>query len=549
MKSEAGTLSRFLFYFYLFWFISIILIAVTNDIWPSLTQIAVFRYSLIVILMYSQFIILEYTNHSGHSPLLALLDITFIGRIIAIHRTKDYDRPDLDVEVRDVFLYGITLSIIVVSVFSLYSFFALSTTLIPGLPSTPLPSFTAYQDNSWLIIENNLAFLSQILLGSIFLYGIAFGSMLFNGAILGPVIVVAIGQGYYSFVFPHGLLEILGTATGAGTGLLIFYAVATLLTAENPGDARYSRQERFMASSIILLVSLSVYAFILAWPIEYTILISVVKGPLLPVNWFASVYLFDALIIIDYVLVFYWVIRERFFSLVKVLYFLLFPGILLFTLTAGFSSFGTAFGFWDILFFFTVGLFLPLREIFSKAYDRLRSRKVGYKLKSMLNEGFDFQRTVGWSMKPEIESGEVLLTYENMDGLVLNIGDIVSYHPGMKYNGLLGSKYVSHRIVELSEKKMVTKGDNNSGPDPAASPGDVDHLIVGKIVHEPNSSVFKFMSLTNNANLREAGEKLVSSYYDKELLEYLTPPSRSLRIILALSLLLSALVPAIVLLL
>jgi uncharacterized membrane protein SpoIIM required for sporulation len=549
MKSEAGTLSRFLFYYFLFLFISIILLAVTNTIYPSTTQVPIIRYSLIGILMYSFFIIIEYRDHVEHSALTALLDITFFGKIISIHRAKNYDKPNLDIEVRDVFLFGLIISVVVVTVFSLYALFMLPSTLIPGYSSTPIPSLEIFQDDPWLIITTNLVFLSEVLIGSIFLYSVAFGTIVFDGALIGPAIVSAIGQGNYSAFFPHGILELLGTATAAGTGLLIFYAVATLLTIEDSGDTTYSRQEKFVALSIILLVILSVYAFVLAWPIEYTILISVLGGSSLPVNWFASVYLLDALIIIDYALVFNWIFRERFVSLVKVVFLLLYPGILLFTLTAGSSSFGTAFVFWSTFLLFIASLFLPVREICSKVYDKFRSRKVRFNLEKLLDEGFDFQRTIGRSMKPAIESGEILLTYRNMDGLNLHVGDIVSYRPSMKYSTFLGSKTVSHRVVELSEERMVTKGDNNSRTDSTASLGDVDQLIVGKLVHDTTSSAFKFVSLTNNAKLREAGEKLVSSYCDNDLIEYLVPLSRkNIFAVLALSLILSAMAPAIVLL-
>ncbi len=534
---------------------AIIIIAIGNILYPSIIGIALLRYTLIGLFMYVSFLFVEYPGKKSRSFLASVLDITFFGRVIAILRRKDYVKPKVQEEMRSLFLYGLVFSIVIVVILSLYSFFALNvqTSTPPILVNSITLSNTTIIDpalvtnNPTFIIKHNLIFVAEILIGSLFLYGPAFGALLFNSAVLGPAIVVALEHGVENLLFPHLVLELLGTSIAAGTGLLIFYSVCNLFAVKGTDDPRYKRFERFMQYSIVLLAILAAFAFILAWSVEYAILQSMSTGPSLPTKWFASVYLSDAILVLLYGLVVYSIFWEKFFSPVKVGFYLALPSALFFILSGGKSSFLTY--EWLIFAYAAASMFIAIREILLKSFGKILSRKVASKLKELEECGFGFLFTLGKSMKPTIESGDLLLTYSKIDGLPLQVGDIVSYRPSMKYSSLIGSQYVAHRIVALTDRVIITRGDNLRRSDPPTSLENVDYLVVGKLSRDASSNAFKYTQLTNHSDIAKEGERLVSKICDVDFLKSLVISRRANMVILSSSLFVAFLVTYLVLIL
>ncbi|HAG70010.1 MAG TPA: signal peptidase I [Lachnospiraceae bacterium] len=63
------------------------------------------------------------------------------------------------------------------------------------------------------------------------------------------------------------------------------------------------------------------------------------------------------------------------------------------------------------------------------------------------------------SMEPAIPVGSVLLVERVRDGDVLSVGDVVTYkRPGVPFT-------ITHRIVEVTERGFIMKGDNLIEPD------------------------------------------------------------------------------------
>lgn len=76
----------------------------------------------------------------------------------------------------------------------------------------------------------------------------------------------------------------------------------------------------------------------------------------------------------------------------------------------------------------------------------------------------------GYSMTPTINHGDIIISVSK-DILKCNIGDIV-----LCYNGYM--QYISHRIIEIHEDKIIMKGDNAKNFDPPISINDVKYKVV-----------------------------------------------------------------------
>ncbi|MEM1550293.1 MAG: S24/S26 family peptidase [Candidatus Methanomethylicia archaeon] len=76
----------------------------------------------------------------------------------------------------------------------------------------------------------------------------------------------------------------------------------------------------------------------------------------------------------------------------------------------------------------------------------------------------------GYSMNPTINHGDILISVSK-DILRCNVGDIV-----LCYNGYM--QYISHRIVEVHEDKIIMKGDNTENFDPPITINDIKYKVI-----------------------------------------------------------------------
>lgn len=83
--------------------------------------------------------------------------------------------------------------------------------------------------------------------------------------------------------------------------------------------------------------------------------------------------------------------------------------------------------------------------------------------------GISVYAVLSGSMEPEIHTGGLVFT--NTKDKTVKVGDIITYR--------LGDLRVTHRVVGLEGEDCITKGDANSGIDPAAVEPD---QILGKVV-------------------------------------------------------------------
>jgi signal peptidase len=76
----------------------------------------------------------------------------------------------------------------------------------------------------------------------------------------------------------------------------------------------------------------------------------------------------------------------------------------------------------------------------------------------------DTRRVDGHSMLPTLEGGD-LVVIQNVQLSDVHVGDVIVY------NGLCSSQgeSVVHRVIQITASGLITKGDNNPGPDQGTS--------------------------------------------------------------------------------
>lgn len=116
-----------------------------------------------------------------------------------------------------------------------------------------------------------------------------------------------------------------------------------------------------------------------------------------------------------------------------------------------------------------IGLVLILIEV---SYSKFIEKENPVKL-----FGYAFLVVTTGSMEPEIEAGELIIIKESKD---YKKGDIVTF---IDQDGFL----VTHRIVELQKKFMITKGDNNDLKDEINS---IENIKGKVVVHSKILGIF-----------------------------------------------------------
>ena len=84
--------------------------------------------------------------------------------------------------------------------------------------------------------------------------------------------------------------------------------------------------------------------------------------------------------------------------------------------------------------------------------------------------GINFFKVVSGSMEPNLKINDVIIVKKTND---LNVDDIITYKDK-------SGQYVTHRIVEINDNNIITKGDANNTNDNPITYDDV----VGKLVYK-----------------------------------------------------------------
>jgi len=103
--------------------------------------------------------------------------------------------------------------------------------------------------------------------------------------------------------------------------------------------------------------------------------------------------------------------------------------------------------------------------------------------------GYATLEVVSGSMEPTIDTGDLIVI--NQKDKKYNKNDIITFKD-------VNSSYVTHRIIKIDGKKIITKGDNNNSKDEGYITKD---KIVGKYVFKINKMGFLVKSIKNPVTL------------------------------------------------
>ena len=164
-------------------------------------------------------------------------------------------------------------------------------------------------------------------------------------------------------------------------------------------------------------------------------------------------------------------------------------------------------------------LFLMVLGFTSLLYPLLELRKaiIGDKPLKRLNavlKGFDcfIVSSQGRSMYPSITGKDYVLCLKVSGEFKLGTGDIITYEFPLYYSPLSYGRFVTHRIVEINEIEMRTRGDNLQKLDPPIKYYKVHGIAIAKCDH----SLKIFEPLTRRQELTPILARLESSIRENE---------------------------------
>lgn len=485
------------------YFFILFIALLTTDIlrlFPIVVNSFIIRYLIIGLTMLSLFILFNVRCAliNGRNITLlnvfinSLIDVTFLVPIFMFIKNKRISARSLSPN--SIFLLGIGFFIIIfISSFMFADIVYHIPRLLNVLSGSGQITFKDVPRSQYptLIIIHNSVFLAEILMGSFFLLLPTMGAILFDSLIKTPTLIYLINTENYNLILPQLILELLGTALATGSAFLIFYTFFTSMTTiKRTYD--FIRTLSYSKKVILFGIILSVYAFILAWAIESEIvLFPNINSP----NWFHAIYLFDVMVIIIYADFLYSIIVLKVFPLQKIILPSLWAETFLFIVLAGGGKYEQTLTF-ELLLIGFVSLIYPTLGL-------AKSLALNKNEKSLANllagNPFTINKLRGKSMRPTLYAGDYLVTYLIDDEFQFKVGDIVTYEPLLAYTPLMESRYVSHRIIELGEGYIVTKGDNLKKADPPIKPFRIIGVAIATI--DPKSLVFS--SLTEREDLLE----------------------------------------------
>lgn len=498
-KERASGLIIYIIQYFIFLYVALLTLELMLLI-PAVLHFASLRYLIIGVALFilffsSNVVVLRKMKHKI-SPIKivseSLIDVTFIVPIIQILTNKrPYKRT---MNPNGIFLLGIGYFFIIfltsLAFYEVIFHVPHLVTVLAGTGELKTTGSSSYLYPGFIIIHNSI-FLAEIVLGSFFLLIPTFGAILSDILITTPILISLINNGYSNTIMPQFLLEFVGTALASGSAVLIFYMFFTsMLTRVKTYE--YMRMMVYSKQILIVGISLSIYAFLLGWPIETELLLSNVH----PQIWYNSIYLFDAATIIIYIAFLYDITVNSVFPLQRIILPSLWSGILLFITLAGNGKYVPEM----ILDIFLLGAFSLIYPIFSFFRSFMKRNKNIKKMTELFNiESCLITGVRGISMKPVISQRDYVITYKTDDHFSFNVGDVVTYEPPLAFAPLSDTRYVTHRIVKIEGDRIITRGDNVKREDPPIRPFRIYGLAIATYDHELGI----FSVLTNREEMKE----------------------------------------------
>ncbi len=514
MSVKAYTLISFIAKYFSVLFFTLITLEYLSII-PIIYLNQLLRYSVTGVIMLSLFVLInsrEYFKKTNHFNLKMVLlysffDLTFIIQLIMILKSKNGHEVNSSFT-NKIFLIGISIFLLF---FISYALFSLIVFHYPFILNQILkengnfPTNPNIKTDTSIIIIRNLIFLAEIYLGSFLFLIPTIGVIISDSLITTSIFMHLIITGKLSIILPQLILEILGTAIASGTAFLIFYIMINSVINKNR-NIHYFHEKNYSVKLTILGFLLSIYAFLVAWPIEISLVVNH------SVIWYHAVYLFDFIMVMVYIAFFYNVILKKIFQFDELVFSSLGAGVVLFIVIAGSENI-TIDEIFYLVFISTIALAYPIMII-------MKNIRSSYYKNTKLKPLYDYlddnslmiTQTIGNSMKPELYANDYIIVKLIDSNYVYNAGDIITYEPSILYNAIPKGRFVTHRIVGFKKNRILTKGDNNRLVDPPIKPLQIYGIAIAKYY----SKISAFEKLRNDDNteiiIKNLNNKFNSNY-------------------------------------
>ncbi len=498
------------------------------------------RITMGVIVFYIGMFLAYYRRNEPHILINTIARITFIGGIIIAARSKG--NPE-EHHAR-VLVLGFVLPLLMFLVYSIIflvgKFTSFTLVPIPHYTKTFLYPQTSHSPESLakMIIFTNISLVAILIFGSFLLLTGSFLNLLSNSALLTSLLIYSRPSEVFYLILPNGLLEIAGIFISTQVGLLLlYYLVASL---QKNIDLKARKRLRFIMNSAVYLLFVILILFLLAWGVEFFNIIGYTQPhTFAPILTYRIIIASDLILIAGIIYIVFLMIWEKYVNIMRFSFFLIFPSIMIAVTYPSLKSHHSL-PIYSVVFIF-FSLFYLLSDIFTE-YKKRRSSISGQKL---VKYGLKVMLASGRSMFPTIEGGDILIVRDTSEGTKLKEGDIVVFTPRVTQAGLTMERYIAHRLIEIGDSRIITKGDAHSSQDPWTPIENVSGKVIGKVLIRKNQEEPIFEPLSENMDdLNSISEIIGSKELHKTISSLKNPAKKNIflrfSIVTAISILLSA---------
>lgn len=471
------------------------------------------RITIEVLVFYIGMLLAYFKRNEPHILINTIARITFIGGIIVAARSKE--NPDED-DAR-VLVVSLALPLLMFSVYSIVF-------IVDKLTSfnlIPVPNYTknilfpplslSPESLAELIIFTNISLVAILIFGSFLLLTASFLSLLLNSALLSSLLIYSNPSESFYLILPNGLLEITGIVISTQVGiLLLYYLIASL---RKNIDLKARRHLRFIMNSAVYLLFVVLLLFLLAWGVEFFNITGYTQfhatAPMLTYRFILGS---DLILITGIIYIILLMLKEKYVNLLRFSFLLIFPSIMIVITLPSLKSHQILPIYSVVLMFFSS--FYLLSDIFKEC----QRRQIKFDNPELVKNGVKIMQSSGRSMFPTLEDGDILIVRDISEDIGVKEGDIVVFTPRISQAGLSTERFVAHRLVEMEDSKIITKGDAHSFRDPWTPIENVSGKVIGKVSKGNTEDEPIFEPLSENNDDIELTKKIFES---KELHEML----------------------------
>lgn len=465
------------------------------------------RFTIEIIAFYAGLFLAYVKRKERHILINTILRLTFIGGIILSARSKvDADERDTRVLLMSLFLPALMFSAYTI-IFLLGKFFSINLIPVPEYTKAlPYPSISLSPESlSELIIFTNISLVAILIFGSFLLLTASFLSLLLNSALLTSLMIYSSPSTTFDLIFPNGLLEIAGIFISTQVGILFLYYLLASLRKNIDSKARIHL--RFILNSALYLTCIILLLFLLAWGVEFFNITGYTSGShtFAPILTYRFIVASDMILIIGIAYIVLLMVREKYVNLMRYSFFLIFPSILIAITFPSLKSHDSLPIYSIILMILSI--FYLLSDI-SREYQKWHFR---FDNLNLVKSGVGLMASSGRSMSPTLTDGDLLMVRKISEDVEVRVGDIVVFTPRITQAGLTMERYIAHRVVEIGDSRIVTKGDAHSFRDPWTPIENLSGKVIGKVLSGKNKENLVLEPLGENDEDINLAKEIFSS--------------------------------------